>query len=152
MQSILVFALLAAGAFALDSEPRMHVTRPAHAVASLDTQRVVHRIAFGSCNKHNRNQSYWRAIRARSPDVWVWLGDVIYADTPVLLKWRLPARPETLVAYYEAQLSSPEYAALLSDVPVVGVYDDHDQGTNVSARRSERVDPTVLVDRAASVG
>ena len=111
---------------------RLNVTRPHRHEAALQHDRVVHRIAFGSCNKHTKNQDYWRAIRARNPDLWIWLGDVIYADTPVLLKWRIPARPETLVAYYEAQLSSPEYGALLSQVPVIGVYDDHDQGTNVS--------------------
>ena len=53
-------------------------------------------------------------------------------------RWRIPATASTLQAYYTAQLASPEYGALLEEVPVVGVYDDHDAGTNVRRRSTLR--------------
>jgi alkaline phosphatase D len=69
-------------------------------------------------------------VLARAPQLWVWLGDIVYADTPVLLKLRIPATAERLKEHWDAQLRLPEYQALLAAVPVVGVYDDHDQGAN----------------------
>ena len=38
------------------------------------------KIAFGSCNMQNRNQGYWSVIASIQPDLFVWLGDVIYAN------------------------------------------------------------------------
>lgn len=70
----------------VDPATRLRVVHPPRAEAALDSSRVVTRIAFGSCNKHDRDQSYWRRIRDRKPDLWVWLGDIVYADTPVFLK------------------------------------------------------------------
>ena len=98
--------------------------------APLDASRVVTRLAFGSCNKPEEPQGYWDAVRARAPSAWAWLGDVHYADTPVLLKIRIPASAERLAAQWSAQLAAPAYRRFAEAVPVVGVYDDHDYGQN----------------------
>ena len=38
-------------------------------------------IAFGSCNKHNVNNVLWDDILAARPQIWIWGGDNVYADT-----------------------------------------------------------------------
>ena len=38
-------------------------------------------IAFGSCNHQNKEQSLWDDIVSEDPNLWIWLGDNIYADT-----------------------------------------------------------------------
>ena len=38
-------------------------------------------IAFGSCNKLDKPQNMWDAVVANNPNLWIWLGDIIYADT-----------------------------------------------------------------------
>lgn len=81
----------------------------------------VFRIAFGSCNKHNRPNHLWKHIIQSNPDVWVWLGDVIYADTKNMNR---------MARKYQLQKNNPDYRELLKTVPVIGVWDDHDYGKN----------------------
>jgi len=38
------------------------------------------RIAFGSCNNQFNSQKFWNKIHAFDPNIWIWLGDNIYAD------------------------------------------------------------------------
>ncbi|RYE85569.1 MAG: alkaline phosphatase family protein [Methanosarcinales archaeon] len=97
---------------------------PAHSTAPL------RRLAFGSCNKAEHNQDAWAAVDARHPDAWLWLGDIVYADAPVFLKWRIPASPADLARHYAVQKSRPEYADFEMKYRIAGVYDDHDYGAN----------------------
>lgn len=104
-------------------------------VALADSQPL--RLAFGSCSTTNREQPLWPAIRARTPDVFLWLGDIVYADTPIFYKWRRPATLDAIAAEYATQLSTNEYLAFISSggrdgrAPLVtGVWDDHDLGVN----------------------
>jgi alkaline phosphatase D len=78
-------------------------------------------IAFGSCNKSNVNNLLWDDVLATDPDVWIWGGDIIYADTDDMQKLR---------AMYLDQDRVEEYALLKSKVPVIGTWDDHDYGLN----------------------
>ncbi len=81
----------------------------------------VFRVAFGSCNKHNRPQPLWEKILQSDPDIWVWLGDVIYADTKNMNR---------MARKYLLQKSNPAYHAFIQKVPVIGTWDDHDFGKN----------------------
>ncbi len=81
----------------------------------------VFRIAFGSCSKHDRPQPLWKHIVTEQPDLWIWLGDIIYADTRDMDKMK---------NYYNIQKSKPWYRQLLKTCPVIGVWDDHDFGEN----------------------
>lgn len=81
----------------------------------------VFRIAFGSCNKHNRPNPLWEHIIQSSPDVWIWLGDVIYADTENMRR---------MARKYQLQKDNKEYQELIKKVPVIGIWDDHDYGKN----------------------
>jgi alkaline phosphatase D len=78
-------------------------------------------IAFGSCNRQNRPQPLWQPIISDQPDLWIWMGDNIYGDTPNM---------DTLRAKYELQDQVPDYQALKAKTPIIGVWDDHDYGIN----------------------
>ena len=86
------------------------------------------RLAFGSCNKHWKPQPAWAQIAARKPDLFAWLGDAVYADTPIFLKLRLPATAARVAGHLAAPLQVPAYRQFLATVPTVGVWDDHDAG------------------------
>jgi alkaline phosphatase D len=78
-------------------------------------------IAFGSCNKQDKDQSFWHQILSQQPDLWVWLGDNIYADT---------ADMQVMADKYARQLNNPDYQKFVTGVPVTGIWDDHDYGMN----------------------
>lgn len=84
--------------------------------------KAVTQIAFGSCNAHNRDQSIWKSIVNAKPDLFVWLGDVVYADSPQLpLMWS-PTPLNEMSAKFNAQKTSPLYSQLRSISPIVGVW------------------------------
>jgi len=90
-------------------------------------------ITFGSCNKQHKPQPYWENILSHHPDVWVWLGDVVYADIQhnifPLLWW--PADPARLNACYSQQYNHPNYTYFRQHCPkIIGIWDDHDYGKN----------------------
>jgi alkaline phosphatase D len=78
-------------------------------------------IAFGSCNKLDKPQHMFDAIAANNPNLWIWLGDIIYADTTNM---------KVLAAEYKQLKTGPEYRKLRAKAQIVGIYDDHDFGTN----------------------
>ena len=78
-------------------------------------------ITFGSCNKVQMPQTMWSGIAANNPDLWIWLGDIIYADTTDM---------QALAAHYKRLKTNPEYKKLRAKAQIVGVYDDHDYGVN----------------------
>jgi len=80
------------------------------------------RFAFGSCNDQNKPQAYWQTISDAKPDVFIWTGDNVYADTD---------DPAIFRAVYDLQLGHPEYQAFVRSVPtIIGTWDDHDFGLN----------------------
>lgn len=79
-------------------------------------------LVFGSCNAHNRDQSIWKSIINANPDIFVWLGDVVYADTmKIPLIGQATPIPE-MRAKFDAQKNSPLYSQLRSKTPIVGVW------------------------------
>lgn len=77
-------------------------------------------IAFGSCNKQKRSQDFWKTISATKPDVWFSLGDNIYADTK---------NKKIFSNKYQQLLESP-YQYFRQQIPIEGIWDDHDYGDN----------------------
>lgn len=84
-------------------------------------ERTIHRIAFGSCYRPPLSTSIWHGVRSSEPDLWIWLGDIIYGDSD---------QREKLRADYRAVAANPGYAALARQASVLGVWDDHDFGKN----------------------
>ncbi|BDD03191.1 alkaline phosphatase D family protein [Aureibacter tunicatorum] len=79
-------------------------------------------IAFGSCNKQYKPQPLWQPIISNHPDLWIWLGDIIYSDTE--------DDPDFIRKNYAKQNKKKGYQALKSSTKVIGVWDDHDYGQN----------------------
>ncbi len=79
------------------------------------------KVAFGSCNKHDKINPLWDDVLAVKPDVWIWGGDIVYADTEDM---------ELLGGMYNAQNMVPGYKELRENIPVIGTWDDHDYGLN----------------------
>jgi alkaline phosphatase D len=87
----------------------------------IDTLVAPTTIAFGSCNKLNKPQIMFNDIAANNPNLWIWLGDIIYADT---------ANMKVLASEYRQLKNEPEYKNLRSKAQIIGIYDDHDFGKN----------------------
>ena len=93
----------------------------ANSSQKLDTKKVLQTIAFGSCNDHTKSQEMWKHIVKNKPQLWVWLGDNIYADTKDM---------HLMAKKYSEQKNHLDYRRLLACCPVVGTWDDHDYGAN----------------------
>ncbi len=87
-------------------------------------------ISFGSCNKDHLDQSIFGAIARDRPDLFIWLGDIVYADRMLLPHYWVPTNSTEVRARFASQRASPLYAALASSTRVLGIYDDHDYGMN----------------------
>lgn len=85
----------------------------------------VERIGFGSCLHQHRPQLIWKAVAIEKPDLFVFLGDNIYADTTDM---------GVLSYLYEKQKNHPDFTLLRQTCPIVGTWDDHDYGVNDSGR------------------
>lgn len=79
------------------------------------------RIAFGSCAHSYDTLKIFDAINNIEPDIWIWLGDIVYGDTHDMA---------VLKEKYDKQKSKPEYQRLLAQSKVIGTWDDHDYGVN----------------------
>jgi alkaline phosphatase D len=78
-------------------------------------------IAFGSCARQSAPQPIWNAVLRNSPDLFVFLGDNIYADT---------TDPHELRAQYGVLDAQPGFRRLRATTPVIATWDDHDYGQN----------------------
>jgi alkaline phosphatase D len=87
----------------------------------IDTTQAPTIISFGSCNKLDKSQVMWDAINANNPSLWIWLGDIIYADTTDM---------RALAKMYKTLKNTPGYKKLREKTQIVGIYDDHDFGAN----------------------
>jgi hypothetical protein len=94
---------------------------------------LITRIAFGSCTstRDGLQQPIFTSIAATWPDVWLWLGDSIYADTKISAVAWVPTSPAIMRDKYTVQKSLAEYTSLRHRVRYVhGIWDDHDYGVN----------------------
>ena len=83
-------------------------------------------VAFGSCSRQNDPNQMWSEICDSNPDIWIWLGDIIYADTHNM---------DTMKSMYAKQKSHPDYQRLLKQSQVIGIWDDHDYGVNDGGKK-----------------
>lgn len=78
-------------------------------------------ISFGSCNRQMLPQPIWNPIMAQNPELWIWLGDNVYADSTM---------EDILQAAYSLAKDNPGYKKLREKTSVIGIWDDHDYGLN----------------------
>ena len=86
------------------------------------------RIAFGSCANEHRPQPVWQAINELKPQLFIFTGDNVYADT---------ADPAKLQESYELLAAEPEFAKLRAGTPILATWDDHDYGKNDAGEEFE---------------
>lgn len=92
----------------------------------------VRRIAFGSCAGQNESQPIWARITATRPDMFLFIGDNIYADTVDMSVMR---------AKYAQLAAQPGFQRLRRACPILATWDDHDYGLNdAGAEYSKRVE------------
>lgn len=88
---------------------------------SLPAAEPVTRIALGSCADQDKPQPIWEAIVAQQPQLFLFIGDNVYADTEDMAVMR---------AAYAKLAAIPGYQKLKATCPVLAVWDDHDYGVN----------------------
>lgn len=93
-------------------------------------------IAFGSCNKQYESQPLWREMLKHKPDLFIWLGDNVYADTYDM---------QQMANIYQEQKDKAEYLAFTTQVPVIGIWDDHDYGMNDAGRYYPKKDSSKML-------
>lgn len=98
-----------------------HVSASNHErLASLKT---ITRFVFGSCNDQRDQQPLWEDMAKTRPDFFLWGGDNVYSD------WH--DKNELHIAF-ERQNKNPDYQKFKAQVPIMGLWDDHDYGGNDS--------------------
>lgn len=86
-----------------------------------DAAGSLHRIAFGSCCNQEKPQDIWKTIVASEPDLFIFLGDNIYADTEDMAKMK---------SDYDKLGAVPAFQELRHTCPILATWDDHDYGKN----------------------
>ena len=82
----------------------------------------IQKIAFGSCASQNFPQVVWDAINEVHPDLFIFLGDNIYADTTDM---------DVMRKCYEKLGAIPGFKKLReSNTRILATWDDHDMGAN----------------------
>lgn len=117
----LLVGVVAAVGGACDRAGR-EVPRPvAPTYAWLDQSRAPQRIAVGSCLHQDYPQPILVSVAARRPELWLMIGDNVYADA---------TSEREINAAYAAQGRSAAFRALVGATPTLAVWDDHDYGRN----------------------
>mgnify|MGYP006267666351 CR=1 FL=1 len=95
-------------------------------LSAQEADAPLERIAFGSCLHQDADQdAIWAAVRAEEPDLFIFAGDNVYADTRDKEEFR---------AAWQKLLDQPGYQALKAETPVMATWDDHDYGENDAGR------------------
>ena len=90
-------------------------------LSALRAEEPLSRIAFGSCANEHRPQPIWESINELKPQLFIFTGDNVYADT---------ADPEKLKASYDGLAGITGFAKLRETTPIIATWDDHDYGKN----------------------
>lgn len=84
-------------------------------------EKIIDRVAFGSCSHQMMPQPIWKAIGKQNPDLFVHLGDTVYADTRDM---------KAMKSIYDRFAAIPEFRTFRRQVPIIAIWDDHDYGMN----------------------
>lgn len=88
-------------------------------VAHLKSDQLPSKIEFGSCAHPRFPQPIWTAMLELQPDLYLGLGDNVYAARP-------DDRPVEKMYALQAQI--PEFRQFRAQVPILATWDDHDFG------------------------
>ena len=94
-----------------------------------DQSQPLTRIAFGSCADEEIAQPIWQQIAADDPDLFLFLGDNVYADKN-RGEWVSDFTRAELEYSYRTMQQHPEFNEFQSRYPMLVTWDDHDFGKN----------------------
>lgn len=95
---------------------------PANTSAELPgSNQVLRKIIFGSCIKQDLPTPIFYTMAGEFPDLILFLGDNIYADTEDMTEMR---------AKYDRLEANADFCRLRSEFPIMATWDDHDFGVN----------------------
>jgi alkaline phosphatase D len=89
---------------------------------------TVQRIAFGSCAKHWQPQPIWESVVAQNPDLFLFIGDAIYADTDGKTAWLVTEK--SLRGEWNRLADKPEFQKARESFPFMATWDNHDYGSH----------------------
>ena len=128
--TLIVIAMLVAGC--TTALPQRDITPDYFQINPLQWQPLpqgtIQRIAFGSCSAQYLAQPIWGTVIAKEPDVFLHIGDSIYADFDGR-RGRAPTA-QTMIADYRRFAAKPAFRRLRQRIPVMATWDDHDFGKN----------------------
>ncbi|MBU42910.1 MAG: hypothetical protein CMN76_06810 [Spirochaetaceae bacterium] len=87
----------------------------------LPRKKTIQTIGFGSCLRQNRPAPILNTANGMNPDLFVFLGDNVYADT---------TSPDEMKAAYLKLGSLDSFQALSRTAEIHAIWDDHDYGAN----------------------
>ena len=98
----------------------------------LNLSQTVERFAFGSCAGHFGVEypAIWQGLLTQHPALFLWLGDAVYADTMYFPLLHKITPVDQWAAKYNNMKEASGYKELRTNVPILGVWDDHDYGIN----------------------
>jgi alkaline phosphatase D len=88
----------------------------------------ISRIAFGSCAKQWQQQPIWETVVHTKPDLFLFLGDAIYADTDGKTAWNVSEGQ--LRGEWNRMADKPEFRHARTKIPFMATWDNHDYGTH----------------------
>ncbi len=122
----LVFSLMSCKEAAKNTTTAETETSADSAVDPHANEMVVTQIACGSCYKpHAKSSHIWGAIAATKPQIFLFMGDNIYADTHDM---------DVMRAKYQKLITHPGFAKFAKTHKVLPIWDDHDYGQNDAGR------------------
>jgi len=87
-----------------------------------ENETVITHLACGSCYRPtSKNKDIWGIIAASDPQLFLFMGDNVYADTQDM---------EKMKESYAKLLDLPSYKKFSSERPIIPIWDDHDYGAN----------------------
>ena len=94
----------------------------------LAPETLIERIAFGSCLDEEKTPPPWYEIRARQPNLFMMLGDNVYADTESGAY--VGPNLDVMRSSYAKLAAQTGFQSLRASTPILAVWDDHDYGVN----------------------
>jgi alkaline phosphatase D len=87
---------------------------------SAAAELVVKRVALAGCHRQDWPAPAMFRYRDAKPDLMIWLGDNVYADTKDDITY--------IEKCYGLLAAQPAFAQLKNDIPMAAIWDDHDYG------------------------
>jgi alkaline phosphatase D len=99
--------------------PRLAVLALLLALPAFADDKPLSRIGFGSCLRQDKPQPIFTPLLATKPELFLFLGDNIYADTTDI---------DVMREKYRQQSEKDGFKKLKAMCPLLGTWDDHDYG------------------------